>query len=142
MNLATGQCYRCLNRQNVEDLLYAAGKIICKSCAGTLLEPVISSNVLPLFTPSIELKGVTWKPQEATLQYENRLEHLTFTEHKLLACLVRHKPGIVTNESLIIACWDSSTEKTNLRKYIQRLRVKLPVGAILNLRSIGYRLII
>jgi two-component system, OmpR family, KDP operon response regulator KdpE len=74
--------------------------------------------------------------------------HLTPTEFKLLACLVRHAGQVVTHRRLLTDVWGAQhTEQTHyLRLYMAQLRAKLERDPaeprqLLNEPGVGYRIV-
>ena len=84
---------------------------------------------------------------ERLVQSRGQILHLTPTEFKLLACLVRHAGRVVTHRQLLTDVWGAEfTEHTHyLRLYMGQLRVKIEVDPaeprhLLTETGIGYRL--
>lgn len=84
---------------------------------------------------------------ERLVQSRNQVLHLTPTEFKLLACLVRNAGRVVTHRQLLTDVWGAEfTEHTHyLRLYMGQLRAKIEVDPaeprhLLTETGIGYRL--
>ncbi|MBK6999236.1 MAG: response regulator [Rhodoferax sp.] len=84
---------------------------------------------------------------ERLVQSRNQILHLTPTEFKLLACLVRNAGRVVTHRQLLTDVWGAEfTEHTHyLRLYMGQLRAKIEVDPaeprhLLTETGIGYRL--
>lgn len=84
---------------------------------------------------------------ERLVQSRGQILHLTPTEFKLLACLVRNAGRVVTHRQLLTDVWGAEfTEHTHyLRLYMGQLRAKIEVDPaeprhLLTETGIGYRL--
>lgn len=84
---------------------------------------------------------------ERLVQSRGQILHLTPTEFKLLACLVRNAGRVVTHRQLLTDVWGAEfTEHTHyLRLYMAQLRAKIEVDPaeprhLLTETGIGYRL--
>lgn len=94
-----------------------------------------------------ELEDLRIDLTERLVQSRNQVLHLTPTEFKLLACLVRNAGRVVTHRQLLTDVWGAEfTEHTHyLRLYMGQLRAKIEVDPaeprhLLTETGIGYRL--
>ncbi|ABV67057.1 two-component response regulator [Aliarcobacter butzleri RM4018] len=79
---------------------------------------------------------------EQTLFKSNNEIELTSKEKLLLSLLVKNINNTVTNEMIHEYVWDNKEmEAVSMRTIVHKLKKKLKNGMILNLRSIGYKLI-
>ncbi|MBE0548086.1 MAG: response regulator [Rubrivivax sp.] len=127
-----------------------------------LVKPFSLAELLARMRVALRHRGTTLRP--AVLQYEHRgvcvdlaqrhvardgVEvHLTPTEFRLLARLVRSAGQVVTHRQLLLDVWGAEfTEHTHyLRLYMAQLRAKLEAdsadpGLLLTEPGVGYRLV-
>ncbi len=127
-----------------------------------LVKPFSVGELLARLRVALRHRGTTVQP--ALLRYEHRgvvvdvaaqrvwrdgeVVHLTPTEFKLLACLVRHAGQVVTHRQLLADVWGADcVEHTHyLRLYMGQLRAKLEQQAaepelLLTEPGVGYRLV-
>lgn len=74
-----------------------------------------------------EANGLSFQAQERIVKVDGAEVHLTPTEFRLLALLVRHAGKIVTHKQILQEVWGKSSIENNhyLRIYTQHLRQKL-----------------
>ena len=80
---------------------------------------------------------------EQTLHKSNHEIELTIKEKLLLSLLVKNINNTITNEMIHEYVWDSKEmEAVSMRTIVHKLKKKLKNGMIINLRSVGYKLIV
>ena len=80
---------------------------------------------------------------EQTLHKSNHEIELTTKEKLLLSLLVKNINNTITNEMIHEYVWDSKEmEAVSMRTIVHKLKKKLKNGMIINLRSVGYKLIV
>ena len=80
---------------------------------------------------------------EQTLHKSKHEIELTSKEKLLLSLLVKNINNCVTNEMIHEYVWDSKEmEAVSMRTIVHKLKKKLKNGMIINLRSVGYKLIV
>lgn len=86
------------------------------------------------------------RSQSADLsRLQDTLADLTPVEVKILSCLLDRSGGVVSREELMLDVWGDRNKASSLRFHISQLRQKLGKGAlgeILNLKGIGYQLVL
>ena len=105
---------------------------------GTALKPAVTRY---------EQHGVSVDLSAQQVRRHGEPVHLTPTEFKLLACLVRHAGQVVTHRRLLTDVWGAefSDHTHYLRLYMQQLRTKLETDPaeprlLLTETGVGYRL--
>jgi DNA-binding response OmpR family regulator len=80
---------------------------------------------------------------EQTLHKSKHEIELTTKEKLLLSLLVKNINNTITNEMIHEYVWDSKEmEAVSMRTIVHKLKKKLKNGMIINLRSVGYKLIV
>lgn len=80
---------------------------------------------------------------DQTLHKSNHEIELTTKEKLLLSLLVKNINNTITNEMIHEYVWDSKEmEAVSMRTIVHKLKKKLKNGMIINLRSVGYKLIV
>lgn len=95
----------------------------------------------------VEIGMYTFDPVSNRLSAGSHTEELTHIEAKILSCLAAHVNETVESSALMELVWkhDDYYNRNSLHGFIHKLRQRLrhdPAINILNLRGIGYRLVI
>jgi len=103
------------------------------------VEQAIKSSCLKTQENSIKLpNGYTYDTKKFVLRHEGEEITLTKTEKRILELLIQNRGNVVTPEEFQEFVWGEAVDPANIRVQINKLRKKLPVGLISNVRGLGY----
>ncbi|WP_163102487.1 response regulator transcription factor [Peribacillus alkalitolerans] len=95
----------------------------------------------------IEFQGINLFPERLEVSFNGRTTLLTYKESRLLECLLKKAPHIVSRDSLFEALWDDEgwVDENTLNVNVNRVRKKLASELMLDdcietIRGAGYRL--
>ncbi|WP_108671670.1 response regulator transcription factor [Peribacillus acanthi] len=96
----------------------------------------------------IEFQGINLFPERLEVSYKGKTSLLTYKETKLLECLLKKAPYIVSRDTLFEALWDDEgwVDENTLNVNVNRVRKKLASELMLEdcietVRGVGYRLL-
>jgi len=90
---------------------------------------------------SIDLKGITFNPNECELIIKGKRESLAKKERDILRYFVTHKSRVISSEELLQNIWKYDEQPTDatIRVYIKNLRELLGKDRITTIRALGYK---